>query len=431
MTWSIVDPLLDTYPSALTANAAWWCAKGPTILKIPITALPTVGGSGSDFIRGENVVQTTTGFEGEILSYVWDNISAGYLVVSPRLRGTGSGRYGIDAYTITGSWSGATISGANIGTTLEFREEVTFWKAGASSFYNGSIFRGFFDVVNDGYMYSTLFGNAGCTAVVAPGGGGGTNTFPTYGYLVRGTTTSGGHVSWSGDSTNSFLNGGVIAVDCIEEQNYSADGSHTLFYANISSGSTECHGFSFQRLNNIEDGDIYPYVSLDVSYGTVLYTNNRTVCGTAVSLAQYGGFTPLYSSINTGSIFNNGAAYTTIRGWRRRSLTSSGFQDFDFAILYAAKSLVLVSQASITTPEAVISLPFTSRVRDTIWVVSVQSGYEMRKGTLKWIYFVQMGERFDTYDSKRWLQMGSGYFLATSPAVIVGPWDGSTVQTVN
>ena len=41
LTWSILDPLLDVYSSftaALNGNIAWWCAQGPSVLKIPITA---------------------------------------------------------------------------------------------------------------------------------------------------------------------------------------------------------------------------------------------------------------------------------------------------------------------------------------------------------------------------------------------------------
>lgn len=61
LTWSIVDPMLDSWSESgniLNAYRLWWCAEGPAILKVPITQKP-YGGT-SDALRGENIKQATS-----------------------------------------------------------------------------------------------------------------------------------------------------------------------------------------------------------------------------------------------------------------------------------------------------------------------------------------------------------------------------------
>src|ERR1700743_539330 len=59
------NPALDTNPFgsiAASSVAGWWCAQGPTTLKIPISAAPS-----GLFIRGEKVTQATSSAEGELV----------------------------------------------------------------------------------------------------------------------------------------------------------------------------------------------------------------------------------------------------------------------------------------------------------------------------------------------------------------------------
>src|SRR5262249_45864829 len=69
-TWSILDYNQDTFPFTANATTRWILMRGPSILKIPFTASITTGPTGFSFIRGENVVQSTTGAEGECLGYI-------------------------------------------------------------------------------------------------------------------------------------------------------------------------------------------------------------------------------------------------------------------------------------------------------------------------------------------------------------------------
>jgi hypothetical protein len=64
------DPALDSYPS-FGSVSAWWCAQGPSTLKVPITSA-SVG----TFMRGEDGYQASTGAHGEILGYIFDTNAA-------------------------------------------------------------------------------------------------------------------------------------------------------------------------------------------------------------------------------------------------------------------------------------------------------------------------------------------------------------------
>lgn len=434
LTWEIRDPLGDTYPTALNGVSAWWCARGPSTLKIPITAAPVVGGTGLTFVRGENIVQATTGAEGEIIGFVYDGVSAGYLTVAPRLRGTGTGVYGWDTgNVITGSVSGATVT--QVGTALEYRHEIVIWKATTTN--TGSIFHGCFESVGESsQMFSTVSTAAGCTAVVAPGGGGTGNTFPTFAWVQLGNGTSGSHCTWDTEGTSYAATAGnaqLICCDLIEEQNYSADGSFIYALAAYQAVGGGHVGWAFQRLDDTEDGDLDPYISFSGgTYGT-LYANARTSAGDNQSNQgrNYDMFTAQRDWHNTpGSV-------VFCRGWRGRGIagdSSSNFQEFEEANLCCHSTgssggtlpvenlygTRLHAQSYLSGDYMVTTLVST-KVKEPIWVVSVQESRKMRKGTFRHIGMVNGGNGTDTYESKTWLQL--------SPkigAYIVHPWDGVT-----
>ncbi len=429
LTWTILDPLGTTYPSSLDSVQAWWSARGPSVLRIPITAAPAVGSGGFTFLRGENIVQATTGFEGEIIGYVFDS-GTGYLNVVPRLRGTGAGVYGLTtANAFTGASSGATVT--QNGTALEYRYEVTIWKSTTTG--TGVIYMTQAEPVAEGAtdLFSALSTSAGCTATVAPGGGGTGNSFPTKGWTMFGSgTTIAGAVNWSGTSnTNSapFGNSQVIAVDLIEEQGHSADGSWAWLLSSFGTVGPTGGGMkiiSFQRIDDGEDGDLSPYVSFHSSEVKTLFTANRTSAGTTDTANS------LYTcdTLSLSSIEASAALRTYCEGWYRRGLTNERFQEFELAALRTAQSgtgfFVALNPGQ---GELVASAPVATVPREPVWVLASGTGFKMRKGTFRWIYCVGPGGAIGRfYDNKQWVQVAT-----TAGAMVIGPWDGTTTMLVS
>lgn len=405
ITWSVRDPLGETYPGALATVAAWWTAQGPSILKIPLTVAST-----GTFTKGENVTQSTTGAEGEILGYVLES-GVGYLTISPRLRGTGTGVYGWDtANTITGDSSGATVS--QNGTALEYRNEVVFWK-NATETSGGTVFHGCFEpVAQSGELFSFLAASAGCTATVPPGQGGTGNTFPTRGVATWAGTAITTAVVWFTGSS-SYGNSQIIAVDAIEEENQSADASYfaALAHLGVAGGGHTVHAFC--RLDDTEDGDLYPFTTICPGTGETIVSNNRTI-GAATA-----GVTDTLSLVG----FMIASATTTfMKAWRRLGLTNEQLINVVAATLIARQGGGILQGAAITTPFRVATLNSTTqKVREPIWIVSIQLSHKLIKGTLRWVYAVQGGNGGDIYDNV-WLQVSP----SDSPCVI-GPWDGTQV----
>jgi hypothetical protein len=186
LTWSIRDPLGDVYSSFssfMAGSIAWWCAQGPSILRIPITAA-SVG----TFTRGENITQSTTGAQGELIGYHF-NSGLNFLVVSPRLRGSGTGVHGWQTgFTVTGGTSGATVS--QNGTAIDYVYEMVLHKTASGLF---QLFIGQFDSVVEGVasgMFSVCATQVGCTATIPPGAGGTGNSFSASAWVMWGTGTS-------------------------------------------------------------------------------------------------------------------------------------------------------------------------------------------------------------------------------------------------
>lgn len=420
LTWSIADSSQEAYLSSLASATSWWCARGPSTLKIPITAAPVAGGSGFNFIRGENIVQASTGAEGEIIGWVFAS-GAGYLVVAPRFRGTGSGVYGWQTgNAITGSLTGATVT--HNGTALEYRHELVIWKANNET--SGSIFHGNAEPVGD-VTFDSLKGTAGCTATIAPGGGGTGNTFPTFAWLAWGSTTSNSHAIWNGTAAagnNPLGNAQIVCADCIEEQNYSADGSWTCASAvtSIAGAAHIAHGF--YRLDDGEDGDLDPYISFSPGGQTTLYGNTRTtgMTGAAASNLDY---------TTSATFSNNSTAFVAFRGWRKRGLSgdaATNSQDFECFVDKAGQSNLEPMKANNATPAIVATDPSTTpvKVREPMRVGSVQASRKMHKGVLRWASFIEGGNGTDTYDTKRYLQLSPN-----NGGMIVGPWDGTSTPS--
>jgi hypothetical protein len=405
LTWSILDPTTETYPSALTTPVTWWCGQGPSILRIPFTSAST-----GTFIKGENITQATTLAEGEVLGYTFSG-GVGYLNVAPRVRGSGGNPHGwATGNVITGSSSGASLT--QVGTVLEYVYEVVIAKPASSAFTVQLLFGQFETVAESAEMFSFCATQAGCTATVHPGGGGTGNAFGAHAWVGWGTGSAPG--AGVGILAVTPVRGNVICVDAIPEQNYSADGSWSLVYSFVTSGNPD--GFSqlgFQRLDDIEDADFAPYVSINHGGTKTLYSHTRTSAGTIPTIAfSQGG----------SQAFQVGITRVCLNGWRRRGLTSESFCEFEPCILSGMQSnnwIQVINSVEVT--RIATSPDTTARLREPIWVVSAGLGSKVFKGTFKWLYLFAGEHATKVFGTDpAWVQTGS-----ISPGVVIGPHDGT------
>lgn len=430
LTWSVRDPLGNTFNnSAFNMNTtAWWCAQGPSVLKIPITAA-SVG----TFIKGENVIQSTTLAEGEVLGYTYYN-ATGWLVIAPRVRGSGGGVHGwATANTITGGRSGATVS--QNGTALDYVYEVVFAKS--ANQISIQILVGQFNTVADSAeLFSFCATQAGATATVHPGGGGTGNAFGAHAWVMAGTlntpgngiviTDNGGGVGYVG-----LTNANIICVDAISEQNYTADGSWSLFYMGEDISGTQIPfigGFmyGFHRLNDIEDGEIAPYVSVTPAATKPLYGNNRTSGGSTSNTANASRMSFFYQDSVIGT------ARVMYGGWRGRGLTSEAFVEFESATLMPLQTTNthVQNNSPYYSPRMVSSANSLAKTRERIWLVNTTVPFNLVKGSLRWMYFVMGDQVTDTYGiDPGWVQLSStGNFPSahiSASAIVLGPYDGT------
>jgi len=443
--WTERDPAQDLYPASISAasgTGAWLNLQGPSTLKIPIgSTVPNPA-----FLKGEKITQSATGAEGEIIGVVTDSSNAGgFLVIAPRVQGSGAGGRGWDTSIITAS-AVPTGSGASVtpsGTAVEYIREIVWWKDTATT---GHIYYQCIDPVSEGVTaaatgrFSTLASLGTATAVVAPGGATGNptvNGFPITGTLaIVGTGGSGAHGTGSTDWFSiSSSPSGLIQVICannIEVTGSSADGSWTVAIGSSTVGNNLFVGNCFMRLDDIEDGDVDPYV---LGYPANATAYNRSRTGGTTALTTNDAF--------AANVYVQGTNTTAFVGFRRRGFAVGDvFQEFGGFALNTANSSNSASSGGGQTnsfgfPDAV-ACTFVSpapRVREPIWIMSVSlntgqtsiQGTKMRKGTLRWWYLVQGGQGTDTLDGKRWIQLGGGNTIATNSPIVVGPWDQTTV----
>ena len=428
LTWSIYDPLGEQFSAYTAPNAiGWWVGQGPSVLKIPITAAST-----GAFKRGENIVQASTGAEGELVGYTYYN-AVGWLVVAPRLRGTGTGAHGWDTGNlITGSKSGATVT--QVGTAIDYVHEICIIKPA-----NQTQIQIFFIQVDkaaeSAELFSTLATAAGCTATVHPGGGGTGNAFPTHAWVAYGTnSTPGTAVNIINVTGNIAVAGLIVCVDAIPEQNYSADGSIALnfsaYYNNVASNQQSGGPlYGLQRLNDTEDGEISLYVSC-AQFGTkALNTPNRLSSGTALNITTMNMLSFYFmDALAPGSNYAGPFA-----GWRGRSLSGEAFTEF---MVLAAKlsqsSFYPQRDAAVWAQVMLASANPLIRPREKIWLTSYGNA-RMYKGSLRWLYWVNGGFLFDVYGGDPgWVQIA--YPGQDTPnnwgggAMVLGPHDGSPVS---
>ncbi len=442
--WVETDPRTQTYPTYLegaNGQGAWINLQGPTILKVPIGASVPSG----TFIRGENVTQTTTGAQGELLGVNPDSGGGtGYLVIAPRVVGTGGQASSIATYgwnssantdTITGAFSGATITTPASSTPIAYISEMIIWKDTATQ---GHIYHQRIDqnsstesaTTTTTGRFSTMANTL--TAIspqVCPGGSNttsettnGFNTSWTGTYVVIGTggpsTVNTGEAVWTMLTPTSPGKAQLLAVNAIEQQGVSADG--TWFYLQ-SCNSTGYQCLSYQRLDNQEDGDLDPYVHQGHWIGAL--------SGATTRAADTSGTGSPTDNMNTAQGWIASSAEHGFKGFRRRGLSSETYNWFSSACLYCIDTAGFVLNENSGNPDQVATAIATTYVREPLWIWlapttgQLASG-RMRKGTPRWLQLCQGVSVNSTFDTMEWIVLSS-----TAIQFVAGPYDGVTTPS--
>lgn len=434
ITWTEYDPLTAVY--AAMASGAWILLEGPMTLKIPFGAAPV-----GTFFRGENIVQATTGAEGEVLGVTYEpSTGVGYLVVMPRLQGTGIDPEGWNhANQITGSTSGATVT-PNAICKRYVRQMMVSRGTGVT----GTItYQCVDDSAETASALARLMQEAGCTNTIPPGQGGTGNAFPgatTGSYCVWGTAGSVTHDTnpWVNDvqvTTNTIGNLQTFVANCIERTNVSQDGSWTQVVGEPVVSVTFSGGpSSFMRCDGGEEGDVEPYVWL----GGINTTNQPSGINTRARTGQGNGAVHVNSRWAANGCFGlGGGANNCGVSWKKRGLGGAGAAAEGFAEVsgavdatdVGAAAIFVIGNAATTDQEKVMSTGLTTApiVIEFPRMVNPTSQLKVRKGAVRHIGLIQGNVGFDTFGTKAWLQPGDapGATMASIPCVV--RWDGSTV----
>jgi hypothetical protein len=436
------NPLNDTYPSfpgGNTAAQAWWNAQGPSTLKIPITVGQTQGTFGG-FIRGEVISQAVTGAKGEIIGYIYDyNAVQGFLVVMPRVDGSGADPHGWDhTHVITGTASGATVTPS--ATIIEFVREIVLWKD--TTLTNQTVYVQCVDQsAENSSRFSVLATSAGCTGSVAPGGGGTSNAFPTLGSYTAGGT--GGSQSASPIGLFTVINSTtlahcqIIAANASYNSTTSADGTFifTISSSNFTFPNQPVTIQGYFRTDFQEDGDVDPYVYLVQSGDANSYTVTASAkLSTNLTGGNANSFTSNWNAPSSGSNF--------FRMWRRRGFSSNDaftngiiatHMTYGGTTINSSQVQQMASIGGVWDRDRQQTAITDTYVGDYVWAVSSNTSNKIRKGALRWLR-IMSGSAGDTYGfngSRTWISIGSlqdstGNYQG---AIIIGPWDGVTSPT--
>jgi len=409
--------LLDTY-------AAWWCAEGPSTVKLGINTVST-----GTFSRGEIVFQAGTGATGELLGYVVNSAgNSGWIVIMPQ-----TGTFNSSGQ-ITGTISKAVITPVSYNL---IRRQVVIAKT--TNVTDGWIF---YETLSDTEitassntaLFSDLAANAAnCTGSVAPGNSSsGSNRFPLYGIACIGTAESTaktffGHTGLYGKSH-------MAAVNATPGVSTSADGSFWITIWDANQGSATYKAFGLQRLDNTEPGDVDPFA---------FYCGYTTDSAGSLASRLTG------TTADTPSVWNNnsfgGAAQTPVatpfKGYCARTTGTIGIGADQYVPLCAgvvSSSPLAAFTAQFTNNAAVMRIrnhPDNATANSPMYIemLSVHciiGGLSIRKGTCRWLGIVSTGWYNDIYNGQ-WLTIGAGGYNGVSPAIVIGPLDGVTIPVVS
>jgi len=227
-TWEIRDPSLDTYVGHLNGVRGWICFTGPMTVKVPCAA-----GAAEGILINENVTQEATGATAKLLSVAPDGT---YMVLFPRVKGTGAGYGGFDLSVIAGDVSGIEVTPSAALRAMQLEMVIA---KGATTDNYGGIWGMAVQLPGDTDALSTLASAAGCTELVAPGSGGTGNVYPAHAFAIAGTpsdtTNYGANLIFGGTDIQPAMIG---CVDAIPDEEIVADGSFFIAYRPKSTNAT-------------------------------------------------------------------------------------------------------------------------------------------------------------------------------------------------
>ncbi len=399
------DPSADSYPSGLDSVAAWWNAQLVTTIKLSMTSAPT-----GTFIRGETVTQATSGAEGEFLGFTYDSLTTtGHAVILPR---TGT----FDAsHVVTGGISAATFTPTALKTCVR---EVVIWKTTNTT--QGSLYlQCIINEDENASRFSVLAGGAaGCTATVAPGGGGTGNSFPTAGsYILHGVSTPT-HTNWWQVSTN-LGKAQIIVPNMVSSTGVSPDGSFIAIVGDTQSG-TQAQMFGYFRMDDHEGGDLDPFCGFHSTSTSPTAGDARTNSPSSGNLSNTSFFTGI------------GGGTHAWKGWRRRGFPSAdAFTTLTGEYLFDGVSTGGALGNNTATPEteAHSYAAAPPRVREKVVLVSSINTLKVRKGSPRHIRLVQGASTFDTFDTKTRMVVALQTGANSPGSVLVGKFDGTTTPT--
>lgn len=422
ISWTEKSTLTTTYTAM--ASGAWIVLRGPSTMKLPFTSAPS-----GTFIRGENVVQSTTGAEAEVLGVTYEpSTGVGYMVIAPRLNGTGADQRGWDhSHVITGARSAATFTPSAAGT--EYVREIMYTRS--TTLFNGQHYYCCLDVVGEASsLFSAIATQAGTTATIPPGCANASgNVFPAVGaFVLAGTSGAAGTTAFPWNSTtystsNVMGNMQVFAANNIERQSVSADASFLTVLgqpttSNQSSGSHHC----FFRLDNQEEGDVEPYAWYSPIANNAYDTRSRTTAASA------NGITEAWNG--NGIMSSSASNWITFR--RRGFGTGDAFTEVAPALTISSRiatTPLLSSSTGTTDPEKAQHSAQTAAplAMEPITLVSTTATFKFRKGIPRYVFCINGNSSFDTFGAKVWLQASPFTAGALNTLTFVVPYDGTTV----
>lgn len=395
-------PTSDTYPTGFSATSGpWWVAQGPNVIKVPIS----VASSGT-FVRGEQVSQATSAATGELLGYVFDATNGGWLVILPR-----TGTFD-SSNLITGAVSAATVTPSGVVRT--YTQEVCFWK-NSTGVTQGTIYWIMADATAEqSSLFSYLASNAaGCTATVAPAGGGTNNGFPGSAVAIVGAGGSSTPLTWGPGGTIT-AHAIISAANATPSSGVSADGTFWILFSNTGS-STNSLLVGLFRIDDGEPGDVCPFAWL--------YPQSQA----AASYNRVSGST-LGQTVSYTTLFGTNVSFT---GYIARGVGSTTGSVPDVATYFkVAQSSRLAIPIMVENNADVMKAwnhPATNKpmAADPVVIYCDKTNQEQWKGRTRWMRLVPIGTLYDTTDTKTWVAWMTNS-TTTNPSIYVGPWDMST-----
>jgi hypothetical protein len=263
------------------------------------------------------------------------------------------------------------------------------------------------------------------------------STFPLKGVCVRGVTTSAlTSTPWFSTNTVAFTpsnNGQIACVNATPATGVTADGS---FYAvasfNASGGTPNTvGGLMYTRLDDTEPGDIDPYAFFEsIGDAVATWTNQSSInqgTNTYISISnvlhatcpQFIGYAARGCSVTSRDLPTvwQGSIYgTALPGVANAFVTMVGYPNLPRNVNHPSTTPPLIREPILlytAGPAAQLSPP-------------------QIKGKTRWINIAGAGQCYDTFDNKTWLAVSftvSPVATTTTPAILFGPYDGSTTPT--